>query len=168
MVGSGAATPTYAASTSSQFEGALLRNRSLGQDILPSPGQPKRTESLYVTPGRGSTASGAGGGGGGLSKVSPPTFTHTRLYIYIFILYLLTSFVDSLVNQPVSFVTSNTYFVHFRVTKKDSFFFFFFWTLDYVYIILAVFLSPGFRKEKATWIKRRISGFFFFFFCKTE
>ncbi|KAG9436007.1 junctophilin-1 isoform X1 [Apis mellifera carnica] len=68
VVGSGAATPTYAASTSSQFEGALLRNRSLGQDILPSPGQPKRTESLYVTPGRGSTASGAGGGGGGLSK----------------------------------------------------------------------------------------------------
>lgn len=71
VVGSGAATPTYAASTSSQFEGALLRNRSLGQDILPSPGQPKRTESLYVTPGRGSTASGAGGGGGGLSKAMP-------------------------------------------------------------------------------------------------
>ncbi|XP_061937927.1 junctophilin-1 isoform X2 [Apis cerana] len=68
VVGSGATTPTYAASSSAQFEGALLRNRSLGQDILPSPGQPKRTESLYVTPGRGSTASGGGGGGGGLSK----------------------------------------------------------------------------------------------------
>ncbi|XP_043798528.1 junctophilin-1 isoform X3 [Apis laboriosa] len=68
VVGSGAATPTYASSSSAQFEGALLRNRSLGQDILPSPGQPKRTESLYVTPGRGSTASGGGGGGGGLSK----------------------------------------------------------------------------------------------------
>ncbi|XP_043798527.1 junctophilin-1 isoform X2 [Apis laboriosa] len=71
VVGSGAATPTYASSSSAQFEGALLRNRSLGQDILPSPGQPKRTESLYVTPGRGSTASGGGGGGGGLSKAMP-------------------------------------------------------------------------------------------------
>ncbi|KAK9308804.1 hypothetical protein QLX08_001394 [Tetragonisca angustula] len=73
VVGSGAATPTYAASTSSQFESALLKNRNLGQDILPSPGQPKRTESLYVTPGRGSTASGGGGGGGGggMSKAMP-------------------------------------------------------------------------------------------------
>lgn len=84
MVGSGAATPTYAPSTSAQFEGALLRNRSLGQDILPSPGQPKRTESLYVTPGRGSTASGGGGGAGpGLSKVSPlpllPTLVLSRV-----------------------------------------------------------------------------------------
>nr|XP_012151181.1 PREDICTED: junctophilin-1 isoform X2 [Megachile rotundata] len=69
VVGSGTATPTYAASTSGQFEGALLKNRSLGQDILPSPGQPKRTESLYVTPGRGPTASGGGSaGGGGVSK----------------------------------------------------------------------------------------------------
>ncbi|XP_043265080.1 junctophilin-1 isoform X2 [Colletes gigas] len=66
VVGSGTATPTYAASTSSQFEGALLKNRGLGQDILPSQGQPKRTESLYVTPGRGPTASGGGGGGGGV------------------------------------------------------------------------------------------------------
>ncbi|XP_017878468.1 junctophilin-1-like [Ceratina calcarata] len=71
VVGSGAATPTYAASTSGQFEGALLKNRNLGQDILPSQGQPKRTESLYVAPGRGPTASGGGGvpgGGGGTSK----------------------------------------------------------------------------------------------------
>ncbi|XP_015435476.1 PREDICTED: junctophilin-1 [Dufourea novaeangliae] len=65
VVGSGSATPTYAASTSGQFEGALLKNRGLGQDILPSQGQPKRTESLYVTPGRGPTASGGGGGGSG-------------------------------------------------------------------------------------------------------
>ncbi|CAL7935953.1 unnamed protein product [Xylocopa violacea] len=72
VVGSGATTPTYAASTSGQFEGALLRNRNLGQDILPSPGQPKRTESLYVTPGRGPSASGGGGGGGGgLPKAMP-------------------------------------------------------------------------------------------------
>ncbi|XP_035733951.1 junctophilin-1-like [Vespa mandarinia] len=65
VVGSGTATPTYAASTSGQFEGALLKNRNLGQDILPSPGQPKRTESLYVTPARNSNVSGGGGGGGG-------------------------------------------------------------------------------------------------------
>ncbi|XP_076634402.1 uncharacterized protein LOC143348267 isoform X1 [Colletes latitarsis] len=72
VVGSGTATPTYAASTSSQFEGALLKNRGLGQDILPSQGQPKRTESLYVTPGRGSTASGGGGGGGGVMPKAMP------------------------------------------------------------------------------------------------
>lgn len=71
VVGSGTATPTYAASTSGQFEGALLKNRNLGQDILPSPGQPKRTESLYVTPARNSNVSGGGGvAGGGASKVS--------------------------------------------------------------------------------------------------
>ncbi|XP_020277799.1 junctophilin-1-like [Pseudomyrmex gracilis] len=51
VVGSGAATPTYAAPTPSQFEGALIKNRGLGQDILPSPGQPKRTESLYMARG---------------------------------------------------------------------------------------------------------------------
>lgn len=61
--GSGAASPTYAASVTSQFEDVLLKNKGLGQEILPSQGQPKRTESLYVTPGRG------GGGGGGGVKV---------------------------------------------------------------------------------------------------
>lgn len=85
VVGSGTATPTYAASTSGQFEGALLKNRNLGQDILPSPGQPKRTESLYVTPARNSNVSsgGSGGGvvGGGASKVS-------LLRIIIFFTYL--------------------------------------------------------------------------------
>lgn len=30
------------------FEDVLLRQRTLGQDIIPSPGQPKRTESLFV------------------------------------------------------------------------------------------------------------------------
>ncbi|KAL6432756.1 hypothetical protein ACFW04_006267 [Cataglyphis niger] len=65
VVGSGAATPTYTAPTPSQFEGALIKNRNLGQDILPSPGQPKRTESLYVAPTRGPSGSGGGGGGGG-------------------------------------------------------------------------------------------------------
>lgn len=94
VVGSGAATPTYAASTSSQFESALLKNRNLGQDILPSPGQPKRTESLYVTPGRGSTASGGGGGGGGggMSKVSLLLFVRTVHHIDILHSHTFLSF----------------------------------------------------------------------------
>ncbi|XP_043470439.1 junctophilin-1-like [Leptopilina heterotoma] len=65
VIGNGAATPTTGTQTSGHFEGAILRNRNLGQDILPSPGQPKRTESLYVTPARGSVPSGGSGGGGG-------------------------------------------------------------------------------------------------------
>lgn len=32
------------------FEDVLLRQRSLGQDIIPSPREPKRTESLYLPP----------------------------------------------------------------------------------------------------------------------
>ncbi|XP_024946791.1 junctophilin-1 isoform X3 [Cephus cinctus] len=64
-IGSGAATPVYTVPTSGQFEGALLKNRNLGQDILPSPGQPKRTESLCIASPRGSVATGGGGGGGG-------------------------------------------------------------------------------------------------------
>ena len=32
------------------FEDVILRKRGLGQDIIPSPGQPKRTESLYISP----------------------------------------------------------------------------------------------------------------------
>lgn len=52
------------------FEDVLLRQRTLGQDIIPSPYQPKRTESLY-TPQKpmpntaGAAASSATGGGGG-------------------------------------------------------------------------------------------------------
>lgn len=35
------------------FEDVILRKRSLGQDIVPSPvGQPKRTESLYIAPNK--------------------------------------------------------------------------------------------------------------------
>lgn len=30
------------------FEDVLLRQRTLGQDIIPSPREPKRTESLYT------------------------------------------------------------------------------------------------------------------------
>lgn len=53
------------------FEDVLLRQRTLGQDIIPSPGQPKRTESLFV-PNKPAPSGGGGGGGGskGASKVS--------------------------------------------------------------------------------------------------
>ncbi|KAH8341341.1 hypothetical protein KR059_003181 [Drosophila kikkawai] len=56
------------------FEDVLLRQRTLGQDIIPSPSQPKRTESLYM-PAKPATpvgmvlgGKGGGGGGGGGSK----------------------------------------------------------------------------------------------------
>lgn len=54
-----------------QFEESLLRKRTLGQEISPSPYQPKRTESLYVTqnPAPPPPPVAAGGGGGG-RKVS--------------------------------------------------------------------------------------------------
>lgn len=54
------------------FEDILLRQRTLGQDIIPSPAQPKRTESLFVPtkPGDGVASGGGGGGGGGASKGS--------------------------------------------------------------------------------------------------
>lgn len=58
------------------FEDVLLRQRTLGQDIVPSIVQPKRTESLFVPPKpMGGGGGGAVGGGGvavskGASKVS--------------------------------------------------------------------------------------------------
>lgn len=53
------------------FEDILLRQRTLGQDIIPSPAQPKRTESLFVPtkPGDGPIAGVSGGSKG--SKVRP-------------------------------------------------------------------------------------------------
>lgn len=51
------------------FEDVLLRQRTLGQDIIPSPGQPKRTESLFV-PNKPMPSGGGGGGGGGSKGVS--------------------------------------------------------------------------------------------------
>lgn len=160
VVGSGATTPTYAASSSAQFEGALLRNRSLGQDILPSPGQPKRTESLYVTPGRGSTASGGGGGGGGLSKVSLPTFTY--IYIYIFTYFLRGyCYIQSL---SLSLVTR-----HLRALSREkglpSLFPFF--------SIPRLLFSPLFLVRARNLVnlerERRVFGYrFFFYFCKIE
>lgn len=51
------------------FEDVLLRQRTLGQDIIPSPGQPKRTESLFV-PNKPMPSGGGGGGGGGSKGAS--------------------------------------------------------------------------------------------------
>ncbi|CAH2988793.1 unnamed protein product [Chilo suppressalis] len=55
------------------FEDSLLRKRTLGQEIVPSPYQPKRTESLFVaqnpTP---PPAPVTGGGGGGRKMLSTP------------------------------------------------------------------------------------------------
>ena len=51
------------------FEDVLLRQRTLGQDIIPSPGQPKRTESLFVPNKPAPSGGGGGGGSKGVSKV---------------------------------------------------------------------------------------------------
>lgn len=72
--GVGANTPVYNVPMSKNaptqpFEDILLSKKSLGQDIIPSPAQPKRTESLYVSPARGG-GGGGGGGGGAAVKVS--------------------------------------------------------------------------------------------------
>lgn len=70
------------------FEESLLRQRNLGQDISPSPYQPKRTESLYVapnpTPPPPISRGGGGGGGGGGRKV--------RLHNNIHAFFLLVGF----------------------------------------------------------------------------
>ncbi|KAG4074985.1 hypothetical protein HA402_014564 [Bradysia odoriphaga] len=53
------------------FEDILLRQRTLGQDIIPSPREPKRTESLYLPP-KPNAAAAVGGGvgaGGGKTKL---------------------------------------------------------------------------------------------------
>lgn len=63
------AQPVYS-SPNQPFEDVLLRQRTLGQDIIPSPREPKRTESLY-SPQKPMPAGGAAapsGGGGGFFK----------------------------------------------------------------------------------------------------
>lgn len=52
------------------FEDSLLRKRNLGQEISPSPYQPKRTESLYVAQNSTPPPPAPTGGGGGGRKVS--------------------------------------------------------------------------------------------------
>ncbi|KAL0849284.1 hypothetical protein ABMA28_013610 [Loxostege sticticalis] len=59
------------------FEDSLLRKRTLGQEISPSPYQPKRTESLFVAqnaapPPAPMPSGGGGGGGGGRKMLSTP------------------------------------------------------------------------------------------------
>uniref|UniRef100_A0A1B6C6A7 Junctophilin n=1 Tax=Clastoptera arizonana TaxID=38151 RepID=A0A1B6C6A7_9HEMI len=52
-IGAGITSPyTVPSNPTSQppFEEVIIRKRGLGQDIVPSPMQPKRTESLYVAP----------------------------------------------------------------------------------------------------------------------
>ncbi|XP_068083311.1 junctophilin-1 isoform X2 [Anabrus simplex] len=41
---------SFASTQPPPFEEVIIRKRGLGQDIVPSPGQPKRTESLYINP----------------------------------------------------------------------------------------------------------------------
>ncbi|CAG4944543.1 unnamed protein product [Colias eurytheme] len=70
---SGRGSISRAPSRESQpFDDNLLRKRTLGQEISPSPYQPKRTESLYVTqnptPPPPAPMGGGGGGGGGGRK----------------------------------------------------------------------------------------------------
>lgn len=80
LTGTGASrstTPVYQmpsvqavySSPNQPFEDILLRQRTLGQDIIPSPREPKRTESLYLPPKPNPTAGGGGGGGGGKTKL---------------------------------------------------------------------------------------------------
>lgn len=94
-----ASQPMY--STPNQpFEDVLLRQRTLGQDIIPSPREPKRTESLYTPqkpsmPSGGAAAPAASGGGGffgksGKLKVRLRTKFHSSyLKFYRFILFIL-------------------------------------------------------------------------------
>uniref|UniRef100_A0A1A9W003 Junctophilin n=1 Tax=Glossina brevipalpis TaxID=37001 RepID=A0A1A9W003_9MUSC len=51
------------------FEDVLLRQRTLGQDIIPSPSQPKRTESLYLPPKPVTPVSSANVATGGTKKL---------------------------------------------------------------------------------------------------
>lgn len=81
LTGTGAsrsATPVYQMSSvqavfsnpNQPFEDVLLRQRTLGQDIIPSPREPKRTESLYLPPKpTAALGGGVGGGGGGKTKL---------------------------------------------------------------------------------------------------
>ncbi|CAG9863339.1 unnamed protein product [Phyllotreta striolata] len=70
MTGSAAKMSANTANSTSAvppFEDIIMRKRGLGQDIVPSPNQPKRTESLFI-PGQQAGQAGAGGGG----KINSP------------------------------------------------------------------------------------------------
>lgn len=84
-------TPTHTAIYSSPnqpFEDVLLRQRTLGQDIIPSPREPKRTESLYLPPkpligNGGVNGMGKVGGGGKQLKVS--RLSYIIIYVCAFL-----------------------------------------------------------------------------------
>lgn len=63
-----ATQPVYS-SPNQPFEDVLLRQRTLGQDIIPSPREPKRTESLYLPP-KPAPAANVGAAAKGKLKVS--------------------------------------------------------------------------------------------------
>ncbi|XP_055905208.1 junctophilin-1 isoform X2 [Eupeodes corollae] len=68
------------------FEDVLLRQRTLGQDIIPSPSQPKRTESLYVPPKPATPIGGGGkaaGGASGGNKKLKDWFSRQQLVILV-------------------------------------------------------------------------------------
>ena len=70
------------------FEDVLLRQRTLGQDIIPSPGQPKRTESLFVPNKPLPSGGGGGGGGGGGAKGKGLKVTILDNYTFFFFITL--------------------------------------------------------------------------------
>lgn len=97
LTGTGAsrsATPVYQMSSAQAvystpnqpFEDVLLRQRTLGQDIIPSPREPKRTESLYLPPKPVLTAGGGGGGGGGKTKLKVSSCA-LKFVIYFFTIF---------------------------------------------------------------------------------
>lgn len=90
------AQPVYS-SPNQPFEDVLLRQRTLGQDIIPSPREPKRTESLYTPqkpmPTGGSAAVPSGGGGFFKSgKLKVRIIIVSFLWWFIFALYLIYFF----------------------------------------------------------------------------
>lgn len=65
------------------FEDSLLRKRNLGQEISPSPYQPKRTESLFVAQNSTASPPVPTGGGGGGRKVSIYLFTSFKTVTFL-------------------------------------------------------------------------------------
>ncbi|XP_059618548.1 junctophilin-1 isoform X2 [Phlebotomus argentipes] len=95
MTGSGSrsGTPVYQApmaqpvysSPNQPFEDVLLRQRTLGQDIVPSPAQPKRTESLFIGAKAAPPAPSGGGGGGGGGKGLKDWFSRQQLVMLVLV-----------------------------------------------------------------------------------
>lgn len=71
------------------FEESLLRKRTLGQEISPSPYQPKRTESLYVAQAPAAPPPAPKGGGGGGGRKVSLYFLIKSFYFFHFNMHLL-------------------------------------------------------------------------------